>query len=213
MNFYHNLITEKSWQLLQALRKKYDFILIGGWAVFLYTKTLKSKDVDLVLEFSELEKLKEEFEVSKNERLKKYEARQGEMEVDVYVPFYSNPGLPAEDLKKFVIQLEGFKTVRKEVLAVLKQEALVGRRDTVKGRKDLIDLVCLFCLSDFNWKEYEGTIERYELNESSAILSEVLKNKTKIDELGLNAHQMARFKRKIPSGFFERAGFLDTGRP
>jgi len=123
MNFYHNLITEKSWQLLQALRKKYNFVLIGGWAVFLYAKALKSKDIDLVLEFSELEKLREEFEVSKNERLRKYEARQEGMEIDIYVPFYSHLGIPVEDLSSFVVGLEGFQTVEKEVLAVLKQEA------------------------------------------------------------------------------------------
>ena len=122
MNFYHNLVTEKSWRLLQSLRKEYDFILIGGWAVFLHTSALKSKDIDLVLEFSELERLKEEFDVSKNERLKKYEVRREEMEIDIYIPFYSSPGLPAEDLKEFVVRLEGFKTVEKEVLARLKRK-------------------------------------------------------------------------------------------
>lgn len=40
MPFYHNLITQKSWEVLKKLKAKYDFILIGGWAVFLYTKSL-----------------------------------------------------------------------------------------------------------------------------------------------------------------------------
>ena len=88
----------------------------------MHTSALKSKDIDLVLEFSELERLKEEFDVSKNERLKKYEARREEMEIDIYIPFYSSPGLPAEDLKEFVVRLEGFKTVEKEVLARLKRK-------------------------------------------------------------------------------------------
>ena len=66
MNFYHNLITQKSWQLLQDLRRRYQFILIGGWAVFLYTKALKSKDIDLVMGYEELKKLKEEFEDRKS---------------------------------------------------------------------------------------------------------------------------------------------------
>lgn len=208
MNFYHNLITEKSWQLLQALRKKYDFILIGGWAVFLYTKALKSKDIDLVLEFSELEKLKKDFEVSKNEHLKKYEARREGMEIDIYVPFYSWLGLPVEDLKKFVVPLEGFKTVEKEVLAVLKQEALMGRRSTVKGRKDLADIVSLFRLPDFNWEKYKKVVEKYGLNGSSAVVSEILKKTTKIDELDLNIHQIAGLKRKIPL-MRDYEGFLE----
>lgn len=208
MNFYHNLITEKSWRLLQALRKKYDFILIGGWAVFLYTKSLKSKDIDLVLEFSELEKLREEFEVSKNERLRKYEALREGMEIDIYTPFYSHLGLPVEDLKKFVVRLEGFKTVEKEILAVLKQEALMGRRDTVKGRKDLADLVCLFRLPNFNWEKYRKTASMYGLDGSSTAVLEMLKSTTKMDELGLNVHQMARLKRKIPL-MRDYEGFLE----
>jgi hypothetical protein len=198
MNFYHNLVTEKSWQLLQSLRKKYDFILIGGWAVFLYAKALKSKDIDLVLEFSGLEKLKEEFAVAKNERLKKYEARREGMEIDIYIPFYSHLGLPVEDLRKFAVGLEGFQTVEKEILAVLKQVALTGRKETVKGRKDLVDLVCLFRLPNFNWEKYQKVISKYGLAKSSATVVETLKRTTKMDELGLNVHQMAGLKRKLP---------------
>lgn len=199
MNFYHNLVTEKSWRLLQSLRKEYEFILIGGWAVFLHTTALKSKDIDLVLEFFELGRLKEEFDVFKNERLKKYEARKEGMEIDIYVPFYSTPGLPAEELEKFVVNLEGFKTVEKEVLAVLKQEALMERKNTVKGRKDLADLVSLFRLPDFNWGNYRETVSAYGLEDSLTTTLGILKNTAKIDELDLNVHQMARLKKKILS--------------
>jgi len=53
MDFYHDLVTDKSWELLKKLKKNYDFILIGGWAVFLYTHALKSKDIDLVCEYDQ----------------------------------------------------------------------------------------------------------------------------------------------------------------
>ena len=49
--FYHELITEKSFKILQDLRKKIKFILIGGWAVFLYARTLKSKDIDIIIDY------------------------------------------------------------------------------------------------------------------------------------------------------------------
>ena len=154
MSFYHNLITQKSWQALIELKKKYQFILIGGWAVFLYTKALKSKDVDLVMEYEELEKIKNEFMVSKNERLKKYEARKEEVEIDIYLPFYSNPGIPAEEIKEFTSQVEGFVVAQKEILAILKQAAFLERQGSVRGRKDLADLISLFRLPDFNWEKY-----------------------------------------------------------
>lgn len=96
MNFYHDLITQKSWRALQKLRQNYNFILIGGWAVFLYTHALKSKDIDLAMEHQDLEKLRAGFSTAKNDRLKKYETRYDEVEIDIYVPFYSNPWLPAD---------------------------------------------------------------------------------------------------------------------
>lgn len=49
MQFYNDIITQKSFAYLQILKKKYDFILIGGWAVFLYSRSLKSKDIDIII--------------------------------------------------------------------------------------------------------------------------------------------------------------------
>ena len=70
MNYYRDQVTTKSWELLQQLAKKYQFILIGGWAVWLYTHQLKSKDIDLLVKFDTLEKLRYDFPLTKNERLK-----------------------------------------------------------------------------------------------------------------------------------------------
>lgn len=35
MEFYNDLITQKSWQTLKRLAGKIEFVLIGGWAVYL----------------------------------------------------------------------------------------------------------------------------------------------------------------------------------
>ena len=71
MQYYHNVITEKSFEFLQKLRARYKFILIGGWAVFLYSHALKSKDIGIIVDYSELGKMRKEFNLSKNDRLKK----------------------------------------------------------------------------------------------------------------------------------------------
>jgi len=197
MDFYHDLVTETSWKLLQRLRRKYEFILIGGWAVFLYTKALKSKDIDLVLGYDALEKLKNTFEVRKNARLKKYEARNAEVEIDIYVPHYSNPGLPAEELGKYATSLEGITTIEKEVLAILKEKALIERAQTVKGRKDLIDFVSLVRLENFSWERYQGLIREYGLKKYSAFARAVLAQTQSVEELELNVHAIAKLKRKI----------------
>lgn len=199
MNYYHNLITQKSWQLLKKLRQEYDFILIGGWAVFLYTHALKSKDIDLILEYQELQRLKEEFEISKNERLKKYEAKSEGLDIDIYLPYYSNPGLPAEELKNFQTFQEGFKTVEKELLAILKAKVLLARKDSVKGRKDLTDLVSLLRLPEFDWQKYQSLINKYDLEALAKTIFDLLGNTTSLEELNLNPYQMSRLKKKILS--------------
>lgn len=201
MNFYHNLITQKSWELLKNLRRQYDFILIGGWAVFLYSSALKSKDIDLVCEYDVLEKLKSDFAVNKNERLKKYEATGAEVDIDIYVPFYSNPGLPAEALKDFAVSSEGFKTVKKEALAILKQKALKERANTVKGRKDLIDLISLFSLDDFGWSGYKKICRDYQLEEYADFAKKAIEKVSRLEELDLNVHRMSRLKKKILPNF------------
>lgn len=197
MNFYHDLITSKSWELLKKLQANYDFILIGGWAVWLYTRALKSKDIDLVMDYDQLEKLKEEFAVFKNERLKKYEAKTEGMDIDIYLPFYSNPGLPAEELKKYKCVVEGFGTVEKELLAILKQKVLLERKESLKGRKDLADLISLFQLPDFNWEIYQKTIKEYKLEQILVFVRGIIQKTIKIEELGINVYQMARLKKKI----------------
>lgn len=51
--FYHSLITEKSFKSLQELSKDFNFVLMGGWAIFLYTRALKSKDIDIIIKYDE----------------------------------------------------------------------------------------------------------------------------------------------------------------
>src|SRR3990167_8592495 len=100
MEYYHDLVTQKSWEELTQLTKFLDFVLIGGWAVYLYTKTLKSKDIDIIVDFDQLKLLQEHYQLNKNERLKKYEAVKGEVQIDIYLPHFSALGIPVEELIK-----------------------------------------------------------------------------------------------------------------
>src|SRR3990167_9729605 len=138
MEYYQNIITAKSFQILQALKRQYDFILIGGWAVFLYTRTLKSKDIDIIVDYPALEKLRADFGLGKNERLKKYEISREEIDVDIYLPHYSKLGLPVEDIENYCQGIEGFKAPKPEVLLILKQVAFSERRASAKGDKDRV---------------------------------------------------------------------------
>jgi len=197
MEFYHDLITEKSFKILQDLRRKFDFILIGGWAVFLYTKALKSKDIDIVIDYKELEKFKKEFDISKNERLKKYEAKIEEIDIDIYLPYFSNIGLPVEEIKNYVQSVEGFTIPTPEILLVLKSYILRERKGTTKGRKDLIDIFSLFSQKMINWQKYKEIIEKYNLQKLKEELRNTVSSQGAIPELNLLNHRIAQLKKEV----------------
>lgn len=58
MPYYHDLITDQSWHELTQLQTYIPFVLIGGWATYLYAKSLKSKDIDIVIDADMLFALK-----------------------------------------------------------------------------------------------------------------------------------------------------------
>jgi len=195
--YYHNLITEKSFKVLQELRKRFDFILIGGWAVFLYTESLKSKDIDIILDYGELEKFKKEFKVSKNERLKKYEAKKEEVDVDIYLPYFSKLGIPVEDIMKHCNSVEGFTVPIPEMLMMLKIYTFKQRKGTNKGQKDLIDILSLIKKDKIDWDIYNKLIKQNNFLELNKELKELLSLVMSVPELNISNHQMAKLKKKV----------------
>ena len=176
MEFWNDISTDKSWNVLIDLAKKYDFIVIGGWAAYLHTKTLKSKDIDIVVNFDTLEKIGMEHQLKKNSNLKKYEIVISEISVDIYVPFFSNLIIPVSSLEEYYISMEGIKVVAPEVLLILKQQAESERKDSVKGQKDRIDIVSLLINSNIDLKKYSEFVKKYNLKNYPIKLREIIRN-------------------------------------
>ncbi len=195
-SFYNDLVTQKSWQALQDLRGKLSFILIGGWAVYLYTKALKSKDIDLIINYDQLEKFKPEFEVTKNDRLKKYEARKEEVQIDIYLPHYSNIRVPVEDITD-LSKIDTFTVPSLEMLLILKQLAFMDRGLSPKGQKDRLDILSLLYFGNFDKIKYQKLIKKLDLNFD---LEKIIKETVKIPELGINEYQWSKWKKKFTSG-------------
>ena len=122
MEFWNSLLTEKSWNYLQQLaKKKFHFVLIGGWAAYLWTKLHKSKDIDIVLKnVADLEAIKKEYVLNKNDNLKKYEIKFEEIDVGVYVPYFSKLAIPVEDIPTYATKVENISVVMPEILLLLK---------------------------------------------------------------------------------------------
>ena len=144
MDFWNDISTRKSWELLKILNKKLHFVVIGGWGIYLWTHALKSKDVDVLLTtWDDLEKIKENYEPKKNDRLKKYEIIVSDIDVDIYLPHYSQMVIPCDQLITMATVKEGFKVLKPEPLLILKQQALLDRKDSIKGQKDRVDILSL----------------------------------------------------------------------
>lgn len=195
--FYHNLITEESYQLLQKLRQQFDFILIGGWAVFLYSHSLKSKDIDLILDYSELDKLKQNYEVFKNERLRKYEIKQAGVDIDIYLPHYSDLGIEIERIQESAINRQGFKVPELEMLFLLKLYAYQGRQGSLKGKKDELDILSLAFLPEFDWEKYKSLVAELNFQAYHELFIALLNKSRSIPELRLNEQKVAKLRKNI----------------
>jgi len=200
MDYYHNIVTQKSWEELQRLKKTTDFILIGGWAIYLYTKTLKSKDIDIIVDFDKLPILEKHYVINKNDRLRKYEAKKEEVQIDIYLPHYSALGIPVEDLAQQTRNLEGFTVIDNNYLFTLKLYTLSQRGRSPKGRKDFIDMISLIGAKALEWEKVEKIIREYNLQDAIANFKEFLSEYHEIPELNLNRHQLAQLKKNILVG-------------
>ena len=150
-------IVDRSWTVLAHLRELSNFILIGGWAVYFWTRKLKSRDVDLCINQDNFYRLQSELQkenvyVSRNPRLRKYEAKLGDVEVDIYTPFQSNLIIPVASLfdKRWYTSIEAHDVALPEVLLFLKSQVTKERWASEKGVKDRVDLLALLLYS--HWR-------------------------------------------------------------
>ncbi len=197
MQYYNDLITRESFEYLQNMRKEYKFILIGGWAVYLYSKSLKSKDIDIIIDYDVLAKLKEKGEVVKNERLSKYEINTGHFDIDIYVPNYSKLGVDAAEVVNFTVNKDGFMVPALEVLFLMKLFAWYNRRGSAKGQKDELDLFSLALLPEFDWGKYLEFTDKFNFFQYDKEFRQLLKNTRSIKELDVNDQKMSKIKKQI----------------
>ncbi|MCX6736735.1 MAG: hypothetical protein NTW73_01455 [Candidatus Parcubacteria bacterium] len=195
--FWHNLVTEKSFETLKIFKHDFDFVLIGGWAVYLYTKSLKSKDIDIIIDLDTLGKLKQKFDLIKDEHLKKYEIEKDDIDVDIYTPYWSQLGLPIEKIISNTTSLEGFKVPIKEVLLILKLFVYNQRKESLKGRKDSIDIISLLYFDNFNAEKFKSLLAENGLSFLTSELHEILHSHNGVEDLSINQKQYSDFKKRL----------------
>jgi len=199
MEFWNEIAIDRSFKVLQELRKEIDFVLIGGWAVYFLTKAIKSKDIDIIVDFKELTILKMRVGIKKNDLLKRYEGEIEGVSIDIYLPYYSEFAIPPEEILKNTVRVESFKIPKPEVLLILKQQAEVQRKNSVKGQKDRVDIICLAKSDKIDWNRYRQLLRKFGVEEYGKRLEEIVRSaRVEFEYLDVkNLREVRKIKNKI----------------
>ncbi len=170
MELWNDVITAKSQSLLFDLKKEADFVVIGGWAEWLYSHAAKSKDIDIFINFDDFFKMQNLFagrgiQVNLNEKLNKYEAKVGEIDIDIYTPHHCNLIISCKDVfeKKWFKRVEQFNIIIPEVFLILKMNAETNRHGTIKGFKDRIDILSVLHKTEINSELLKSLVRKYNI--------------------------------------------------
>jgi len=194
MEFWNEAIVERSWEILKKISREFDFVLIGGWAIYLWSKGQKSRDIDIIIEYGALDYLKKNYPLKKNDFLKKYEIIINEVDIDIYLTYFSRFPIPIEDIIQKKTKIEGFTIVLPEILLILKQNAEFDRKDSIKGQKDRLDIINLLMKVDIDWLKYKELIDKYSLQGYRERLIHIIKTFNISD---MNPRQYKLWERKI----------------
>ncbi|MEK6873272.1 MAG: hypothetical protein AABW91_00325, partial [Nanoarchaeota archaeon] len=111
--------------------------------------------------------------------------------------FYSKLTIPPEDLKNFILKIEGFDVVIPEVLLILKQGAEFDRGNSLKGQKDKLDIIAILLFCDINFKKYKEIIKKYSLNNYIERLMFILRNFNDYGSFNLTPKEFKSKKLKL----------------
>jgi hypothetical protein len=202
MEFWNDALTKASWEKLTELSKEIRFVLIGGWAAYLWTGQHKSKDIDIIIDYETLMELQKRYSVSKNDELKKYEIKLDKFDIDIYLPYYTRLSIPTEDIvKRYTTKVKGITTTIPEILLILKQGAEIERRATIKGKKDAIDILTILIYAPLDLKKYKELLLKYKKEKYIDELISVIANfdERDIQHLNLDFLKFKKWKKEILS--------------
>lgn len=198
MEFWNSEITNDSWNELLVLSRTYNFILIGEWAIYLYTKLHKSRDIDIVVDYDQFWILSKDFQLRKNPSVRRYEIKFRKFDIDVYTPFYSRLTVPVQDLINNFTIIENIKVPKIEELLILKLGAFDERVDSIKGQKDRLDIAGLVFYSSMDYARFTELLNKYEKRVYYKLLMNAVGNidPRLLQYLNLNESTYAKIKKK-----------------
>ena len=208
MEFWNSDITNESWKELLSLSTKYSFTLIGGWAIYMYTKLQKSRDIDIVVDYDQFKMLSTDFEMRKNPSLRKYEIKFQKFDIDVYTPFYSRLAVPPQDLINSYTIIENIRVPKVEELLILKIGAFEERMNSIKGQKDHLDIAGLAFYSSIDYVRLRNVLDSYGKTLYIDLLVKAIGTieRRLLPYLNLNESTYARIKKKTLEAIVSQTG-------
>ena len=199
MEFWNSDITDESWKKLLDLSKRYRFILIGGCAIYMYTKLQKSRDIDIVVDYDQFKILSDDFSVKKNPSLRNYEIKFQKFDIDIYTPFYSRLAVTPEDLITNFTTIENILVPRVEELLILKLGAFDERMNSIKGQKDRLDIAGLVFYSSIDYIRLRNLLNKYGKSDYIALIMRAIGNidRRLLPYLNLNESTYAKIKKEV----------------
>lgn len=198
--FWNPENTRKSYDELLRLAKDVDLVLIGGWAVYLYTNAQRSADVDIAIGYDAIGYFRQ-FGIDEYEGIKvKYSDVRGTT-VDLFIDEYSDADLPfpVSEIRTNYITINGIKVVRREMLLLLKLWGYF-RIDETKHRKDVIDVVSLLFYAHPEIGKAKEYVSKYKIEarkSSDAMLEYLDKGETMWEYITESKGEYARLKDKV----------------
>lgn len=207
--FWNNEKTDASLRTLQFIAGKIDFVLIGGWAVYLYTDAQRSEDVDIAVGIPALKFFKD-YGIRDYEGINiKYSVVDGTV-VDLFIQEYADRDLPLpvkEILEDYTMFMGNIKTVNREMLLLLKLWGYF-REDETKLRKDIIDVISLMLYGDINIKKFGALLKKHRIAKRRGIdvLLEYLdKGDTLLDYIDMESREYRKRKDELKKEIAELA--------
>lgn len=205
--FYSERVNS-SMDVLNELSKRIDFVLIGGWAVYLYVNTQKSMDIDIALDYKHLDYFNK-YGISNYPNINiNYTVINGVV-VDIFLPEFSDKDLPfkVNDILSNYAKIRNIKVVDKEMLLLLKVWGYFSN-DRTKLQKDVIDVVSLLFYGEVNLAKVKSLIKTNKLERkrtTDVILEYLDKGKTLSDFISGDVQEYKQLyekcKKSIRSAF------------
>ena len=181
-------------------------VFIGGIAVYLHSLNFKetealaetTHDGDFYISISDMADLREIEELTSNRRLSKHQMIKRGFEFDVHTERQAALAVPFDEVEAHSQTYDLFRVACPEHLLVLKMAAYKDRKGSVKGEKDVRDILKIVSILEKSENSCRSSlILPYWTDEEIDELKKISKGPAPAAMTGGNVHEAKNFRRSV----------------